>query len=154
VGGILCASLKNPARRLFASRAIAVKADSAWWTPSSSGKGRSSGNAPCLIEKLVVYPERMQANLDALGGIVHSQRVMLALTQAGASREEAYTLVQTHAMATWREGGSFKDRLLADPAVRRRLKPKQIEAMFDLAYHFKHVDAIFRRVFGSGSKRR
>jgi len=107
-----------------------------------------------LFEKLVVYPERMQANLDALGGIVHSQRVLLALTQAGASREEAYELVQKHAMATWRDGGSFRERLLADPAVRRRLKPKQIEAMFDLAYHFKHVDAIFRRVFGRGSKRR
>ena len=102
-----------------------------------------------MIEKLVVYPEAMQRNLDALGGLVHSQRILLALTQAGASREDAYRIVQTNAMATWREGGSFKERLLADPIVRRHLQPKQVSALFDLAHHLKHVDLIFRRVFGA-----
>ncbi len=102
-----------------------------------------------MIERLVVYPDMMRRNLDALGGLVHSQRVLLALTQAGVSREDAYRIVQSHAMATWREGGSFKDRLLADETVRARLKPAAIEAMFDLGYHFKRVDAIFRRVFGA-----
>ena len=105
-----------------------------------------------MIEKLVVYPEMMQRNLDALGGLVHSQRVLLALTQAGVSREDAYRIVQSNAMATWREGGSFKDRLLADPVVRRHLKPREVEAMFDLAHHFRRVDAIFRRVFAARPK--
>jgi adenylosuccinate lyase len=100
-----------------------------------------------MIEKLVVYPEMMQRNLDSLGGLVHSQRVLLALTQAGVSREDAYRIVQTNAMATWREGGSFKDRLLADPIVTGHLKRAEVEAMFDLGYHFRRVDAIFRRVF-------
>ena len=107
-----------------------------------------------MIEKLVVYPDMMQRNLDALGGLVHSQRVLLALTQAGVSREDAYRIVQSHAMATWREGGSFKDRLLADETVRSRLKPAAIAAMFDLGYHFKRVDEIFRRVFGTRSGRK
>ncbi len=107
-----------------------------------------------LIEKLVVYPERMLANLDSLGGLVHSQRALLALTQAGASREDAYRLVQKHAMATWRDGGSLKDRLLADPEVTTRLKPKQVAALFDLAHHLRHVDTIFRRVFGGAKRRR
>ncbi|MCC6782811.1 MAG: adenylosuccinate lyase [Planctomycetes bacterium] len=106
-----------------------------------------------MIEKLVVYPEMMQRNLDSLGGLVHSQRVLLALTQAGVSREDAYRIVQTNAMATWREGGSFLDRLLADPIVARHLKRAEVEAMFDLGYHFKQVDAIFRRVFPRSSAR-
>ena len=105
-----------------------------------------------MIEKLVVYPEMMQRNLDSLGGLVHSQRVLLALTQAGVSREDAYRIVQANAMATWREGGSFKDRLLADPTVRRHLKAREVEAMFDLAHHFRRVDAIFRRVFAARPK--
>ncbi|MEO7318635.1 MAG: lyase family protein, partial [Chthoniobacteraceae bacterium] len=107
-----------------------------------------------MIEKLVVYPQAMQRNLDALGGLVHSQRILLALTQAGASREDAYRIVQSTAMATWREGGSFKDRLLADPLVLRHLKPKQVRALFDLGYHLKHVDLIFRRVFGASTRRK
>jgi adenylosuccinate lyase len=107
-----------------------------------------------MIEKLVVYPEMMQRNLDALGGLVHSQRVLLALTQAGVSREDAYRIVQTLAMATWREGGSFKDRLSADDTVRAHLKPAQIDALFDLAHHFRQVDAIFRRVLPARRKRR
>jgi adenylosuccinate lyase len=106
-----------------------------------------------MIEKLVVYPEAMRRNLDMLGGLVHSQRVLLALTQAGIAREDAYRIVQNHAMATWREGGSFKDRLLADAQVRERLGAKAIDALFDLDFHFKRVDAIFRRVFG-GKRRR
>ena len=105
-----------------------------------------------MIEKLVVYPEMMQRNLDSLGGLVHSQRVLLALTQAGVSREDAYRIVQANAMATWREGGTFKDRLLADPTVRRHLKAREVEAMFDLAHHFRRVDAIFRRVFAARPK--
>ena len=102
-----------------------------------------------LIEKLVVYPEAMQANLDLLGGLVHSQRVLLALTQAGMSREDAYRVVQRHAMETWRKGGSFLDRLKADPEVTARLPVEQIEAQFNLDHHFKHVDTIFERVFGA-----
>jgi adenylosuccinate lyase len=102
-----------------------------------------------VIEKLLVYPERMRANLDLLGGLVHSQRVLLALIQAGMSRENAYALVQRLAMETWREGGHFRDRLAADPAVSRRLKPRELDALFDLGYHTKHIDTIFRRVFGA-----
>ncbi len=101
-----------------------------------------------LIENLVVYPESMLANLDRLGGLVHSQRVLLALTQAGMSREDSYKVVQRHAMETWRNGGSFLDRLKGDPEVSKRLTAEQIEAQFDLDYHFKHVDTIFDRVFG------
>jgi adenylosuccinate lyase len=109
-----------------------------------------------VIEKLVVYPENMQANLDKLGGLIHSQRVLLALTQAGVAREDAYRLVQTHAMEAWRKGDSFLARLQADPQVTARLKPKALAALFDLGYHFKHVDTIFKRVFGAttAAKRR
>jgi len=105
-----------------------------------------------VIEKLVVYPENMQANLDRLGGLVHSQRVLLALTQAGVSREDAYYIVQRHAMEAWKRGDSFMERLKGDPAVTKKLKPKDIEALFDLGYHFKQVDTIFARVFGGGRK--
>jgi adenylosuccinate lyase len=101
-----------------------------------------------LIDKLVVYPESMQANLDRLGGLIHSQRVLLALTQAGMSREDAYGVVQRNAMETWRNGGSLLDRLKADLQVTKHLSAKELEAQFDLAYHFKHVDTIFARVFG------
>ena len=102
-----------------------------------------------LIEKLVIYPEAIRANLDRLGGLVHSQRVLLALTQAGMSREDAYSAVQRSAMPVWEGRGKFPDLLKADPEVARHLKPKEIEALFDEAYHTKHVDTIFRRVFGS-----
>jgi adenylosuccinate lyase len=101
-----------------------------------------------VVEKLVVYPENMRKNLDRLGGLVHSQRVLLALTQAGMSREEAYQTVQRHAMRVWREGGDFHALLAADPAVAKALKPKALAALFDLAYHTRHVDTIFKRVFG------
>ena len=101
-----------------------------------------------VIEKLVVYPERMQANLDALGGLVFSQRVLLALTQAGASREDGYRLVQRNAMRVWDEGASFLDCLSSDAEVTAFLPPSEIEPLFDMAYHTAHVDTVFERVFG------
>ncbi|MCA3266446.1 MAG: adenylosuccinate lyase, partial [Azospirillum sp.] len=96
--------------------------------------------------------ERVKANLDALGGLVHSQRVLLALTQAGVSREDAYRIVQSNAMATWEKGGSFQDRLKADPIVAKKVSPKKIDAMFDMGYHTRHVDTLFKRVFGRKRK--
>lgn len=102
-----------------------------------------------VIDKLVVYPENMQKNLDRLGGLVHSQRVLLALTQKGASREDAYRLVQRNAMPVWRGEGDFLTLLKNDADVARYLKPEEIEVCFDLGYHFKHVDTIFTRVFGA-----
>jgi adenylosuccinate lyase len=101
-----------------------------------------------VIDKLVVYPENMQKNLDKLGGLHNSQRVLLALTQAGASREDAYALVQRNAMKTWEQGKDFLAELKADKDVTAKLKPAELEAMFDLGYHFKQVDTIFKRVFG------
>ena len=101
-----------------------------------------------LVERLVVYPEAMRANLDRLGGLVHSQRVLLALTQAGMSREDAYRAVQRNAIPVWEGRGKFLDLLKADPEVARHLMPKELEALFDEAYHFKHVDTVFKRVFG------
>jgi adenylosuccinate lyase len=101
-----------------------------------------------VIEKLVVYPGNMQKNLDRLGGLVHSQRVLIALTKAGMSREDSYKLVQTHAMQVWQGKGDFLTLLKGDPKVRAKLKPAEIEANFDLGHHFKHVDTIFKRVFG------
>ncbi len=101
-----------------------------------------------MIEKMVIYKDRVKANLDALGGLVHSQRVLLALTQAGVSREDAYRIVQSNAMAAWSAGGSFQERLKADPIVAKKMNAKQIDAMFDLGYHTKHVDTLFARVFG------
>ena len=101
-----------------------------------------------VIEKLLVYPENMQKNLDRLGGLVHSQRLLLALTQKGASREDAYRLVQRNAMPVWRGEGDFQSLLKKDEDVKKLLSDKEIEEQFDLAYHFKHVDTIFDRVFG------
>jgi adenylosuccinate lyase len=101
-----------------------------------------------VIDKLVVYPENMQKNLDRLGGLVHSQRVLLALTQKGVSREDAYRLVQRNAMPVWRGEGEFKTLLKADSDVSSKLSSNEIDELFDLAYHFKHVDTIFKRVFG------
>ncbi len=102
-----------------------------------------------VIENLVVYPDRMLENLNRLGGLVHSQRVLLALTQAGVSREDSYRLVQRSAMPAWRGEGTFLGNLKADPEVAAKLPAKTLEALFDDAYHAKHVDTIFRRVFGS-----
>jgi adenylosuccinate lyase len=101
-----------------------------------------------LIDKLIVYPEAMQANLDRYSGLVYSQRVLLALTQAGLSREDAYQAVQRNAMKVWLEGKDFLEELQADPAVSAKISPAGLAACFDLGYHFKHVDAVFHRVFG------
>jgi adenylosuccinate lyase len=101
-----------------------------------------------LIETLIVYPAGMKRNLDRLGGLVHSQRVLLALTQKGVSREEAYLLVQRNAMAVWRGEGDFLDLLQQDKDVRKALSEAELEELFDLAYHLKNVDVIFNHVFG------
>ena len=105
-----------------------------------------------VIEKLVVYPDNMQANMDRLRGLVHSQRVLIALTEAGASREDAYRLVQRNAMRVWHGEGAgetaFLDFLKADPDITGKLGPDALAALFDLGYHLKHVDTIFARVFG------
>jgi adenylosuccinate lyase len=103
-----------------------------------------------LIDKLVVYPSNMQKNLDKLGGLIHSQRVMIALTQKGVPREDAYRLVQRNAMKVWGgENNDFLGLLKADPDVAAKLSAKELEANFDLDYHLKHVDTIFKRVFGA-----
>jgi adenylosuccinate lyase len=102
-----------------------------------------------LIEKLVIYPEAMLANLNRFKGLVMSQRVLLALTQAGVSREDAYRLVQRCAMKVWEEGADFQTELLADPEVTAALTPAGIAEKFDLGYHTRHVDTIFARVFGA-----
>ncbi len=100
-----------------------------------------------LIERLVVYPANLAANLDRLRGLVHSQRVLLALTQKGASREDAYRLVQRNAMKVWEAGADFRAELCADAEVRAHLTEAEIGALFDLAHHLRHVDTIFARVF-------
>src|SRR3954453_15084200 len=102
-----------------------------------------------LIEKLLIYPANMQKNLDRLGGLVHSQRLLIALTQKGASREDAYKYVQRSAMPVWRGEGDFQTLLKKDPDVKKHLSDAEIDEQFDLGYHFKHVDTIFKRVFGA-----
>jgi adenylosuccinate lyase len=102
-----------------------------------------------LVEKLLIYPQNMQKNLDRLGGLVHSQRLLIALTQKGASREDAYKYVQRNAMPVWRGEGDFLDLLKKDADVKKYLTDAEIAEQFDLGYHFKHVDTIFRRVFGT-----
>ncbi|EPX79971.1 adenylosuccinate lyase [Litoreibacter arenae] len=101
-----------------------------------------------VIEKLVIYPDNMLANMNKFRGLVMSQRVLLALTQAGVSREDSYKLVQRNAMKVWEEGKDFKTELLADEDVLKALSAEEIEEKFDLGYHTKHVDTIFKRVFG------
>jgi len=101
-----------------------------------------------VIEKLLVYPANMQKNLDRLGGLVHSQRVLIALTQKGASREDSYKMVQRNAMPVWRGEGDFQTLLKADADVKKYLSDDEIAEKFDLGYHLKHVDTIFKRVFG------
>lgn len=101
-----------------------------------------------VIENLVLYPENMQKNLDKLGGLIHSQRVLLALTQAGVSREDAYSFVQRNAMKVWEEGKDFQTELCSDKDVVEKLGKGKIEALFNLDYHTKHVDTLFKRVFG------
>jgi adenylosuccinate lyase len=101
-----------------------------------------------VVEKLIVYPERMKENLDRTRGLVHSQRVLLALTQAGSAREDAYRLVQRNAMRAWNGEGALLDLLKADKDVVARVPPEELEKLFDLGYHLKYVDTIFDRVFG------
>ena len=102
-----------------------------------------------VIDKLIVYPDNMKKNLDRLGGLIHSQRVMLALTQKGVSREDSYRYVQRNAMPVWRGEGDFLTLLKADPEVSKSLSVDELEELFDLGYHLKHVDTIFGRVFGA-----
>jgi adenylosuccinate lyase len=104
-----------------------------------------------VIDKLVIYPDNMLKNMNKFKGLIMSQRVLLALTQAGVSREDSYRLVQRNAMKVWEEGKDFKTELLADPEVTAALSPAEIEEKFDLGYHTKHVDTIFTRVFGQAS---
>jgi adenylosuccinate lyase len=101
-----------------------------------------------VIDRLLVYPENMKRNLERLGGLIHSQRVLLALTQKGMSREDAYAVVQRNAMPVWRGEGNFLDLLGKDKDVAALLSPAELEGLFDLGYHTRHVDTIFRRVFG------
>ncbi|NBX04297.1 MAG: adenylosuccinate lyase, partial [Alphaproteobacteria bacterium] len=101
-----------------------------------------------MIDKLVVYPENMQKNLDKLGGLVFSQRVLLALTQAGISREDSYRLVQRNAMKVWEHGADFLTELSGDSEITAKITPAQLAELFDLKYHTKHVDTVFKRVFG------
>jgi adenylosuccinate lyase len=102
-----------------------------------------------VIDKLVVYPDNMRKNLDRLGGLIHSQRVLIALTQKGMAREDAYAAVQRNAMKVWRGEGDFFSLLKADPEVKAKLSDAEIAENFDLGYHLKHVDTIFARVFGT-----
>lgn len=102
-----------------------------------------------VVENLVIYPETMLANMNKFKGLVMSQRVLLALTQAGVSREDAYRLVQRNAMKVWEEGADFREQLLADPDVTQALSAEEINEKFDLGYHTKHVETIFSRVFGA-----
>jgi adenylosuccinate lyase len=102
-----------------------------------------------IVDKMIVYPANMQKNLERLGGLVHSQRVLIALTQKGMAREDAYRLVQRNAMRVWNGEGEFLPLLEADPEVRKHLSEVELAELFDLSYHLKHVDTIFNRVFGT-----
>jgi len=104
-----------------------------------------------IVDKLVVYPANMQKNLERLGGLMHSQRVLIALTQKGVAREEAYAIVQRNAMRAWQGEGDFLSLLAADKEVRKNLSEAELKQNFDLDYHLKHVDTIFGRVFGKTS---
>jgi adenylosuccinate lyase len=106
-----------------------------------------------VVEKLLVYPERMEKNLNRMGGLIHSQRVLLALTQAGLSREDSYALVQRNAMKVWESDGqlSLLDLLKNDPEVSANLGAEQLESLFNLDYHLREVDTIFERVFGNAA---
>jgi adenylosuccinate lyase len=101
-----------------------------------------------VIDKLIVYPENMQSNLDKLGGLIHSQRVLLELTQKGMTREESYAAVQRNAMPVWLEGKDFRNLLKADSAIEKYLSHNEIDDLFEMSFHMKHIDTIFLRVFG------
>jgi adenylosuccinate lyase len=100
-----------------------------------------------VIDKLIVYPENMQSNLDKLGGLIHSQRILLELTQKGMTREESYAAVQRNAMPVWLEGKDFRDLLKSDDAIEKYLNHNEIDDLFDMSFHMKHIDTIFSRVF-------
>ncbi len=104
-----------------------------------------------VIDNMLVYPEAMQANLDQLGGLVHSQQVLLALTQKGASREDSYVMVQRNAMRVWEEGLRYLELLKKDKDITRYLSHDELDKLFDLDQHFIHVDTIFDRVFSPTS---
>jgi adenylosuccinate lyase len=104
-----------------------------------------------IVDKLVIYPANMQKNLERLGGLIHSQRVLIALTQKGAAREEAYAIVQRNAMRAWQGEGDFLSLLSADKDVRKHLSEAELKQNFDVDHHFKHVDTIFERVFGKAA---
>ena len=101
-----------------------------------------------VVDKLVVYPENIEKNLNMMGGLVFSQRVLIALTQAGVSREDSYVIVQRNAMKVWGGSGQLLDLLKQDKDVTDRIPMKDLEALFDMGFHTKHVDTIFKRVFG------
>jgi adenylosuccinate lyase len=101
-----------------------------------------------VLDRLVVYPDSMLRNLELTGGLLFSQQAMLALTKKGLTREDAYRLIQKNAMAVWQEGGQLKARLTQDPEVSKHLTREEVDAVFDLGYHLKHVDTIFQKVFG------
>lgn len=101
-----------------------------------------------VIDKLIIYPENMQSNLDKLGGLIHSQRVLLELTQKGMTREESYAAVQRNAMPVWLEGKDFRNLLKADSAIEKYLSHNEIDDLFEMSFHMKHIDTIFLRVFG------
>ena len=102
-----------------------------------------------VVDNLMIYPEAMQKNLDALGGLIHSQQVLLALTEKGLSREDAYMITQRNAMKVWDEGGMFLEYLLADAGVMQVINREDLTALFDVSYHFRHIDKIFKDVFGA-----
>jgi adenylosuccinate lyase len=151
-GAQLCHSRRWRMSRCGTNAISAIARSSAISAPMRRSRSISrSVRLTGVVDKLLVYPERMQKNLDKMGGLVHSQRVLLALTQAGVSREDSYVLVQRNAMKVWESDGqlSLLELLKADADVTRALSPQEIEEKFDLGYHLKHVDTIFARVFGS-----
>ncbi len=101
-----------------------------------------------LIENLIVYPENMKANLEKMGGLIHSEAILLLLTKKGLSREEAYGVVQRNAMQVWEKGADFKTLLSQDETVKRLLTREELERLLDVQGHLRHVDDIFQRVFG------
>ena len=135
---------------LWHERDISHSSVERYIAPDATGDPRLRAQPPGrrVVEQLVVYGERMKANLDSLGGLVFSQRVLLALTQKGMSREDSYAAVQRNAMEAWRGNASFLALCRADKEIRQFLSDDELVALFDMRYHTKHVDTIFKRVFG------
>ena len=166
---VTCEQICGLARLVRANLQAALENISLWHERDISHSSVERGIAPdatihldfalqrlaMVVEKLVIYPENMARNLARLGGLIHSQRVLLALTQKGVSREDAYAIVQRHAMGVWeglnRGGPGFLARLKADPEVTKVLPPAELESLFDLDFHLRHVEAIFARVFGAAA---